>query len=130
MEWKIEELLPPEAIEVLKQESINVNCVNEQDGKLYAEIEFYSTHGGDQIFTIWFDKPAENVVTKFVPFDSFLAGWLSEQEAFDIDEYVKLWLENSAKCPLSARELVEDAEDVSNTLETVYAELVTVYNNL
>lgn len=131
MEWKIEELLPPEAIEVLKQESMNVNCVNEQDGQLYAEIEFFSKYEGDQIFTIWFDKPDEESSDEYPSFDSFLKSLYREYEVFDVDEYVKLWLDApSDKCHLNARQLVEDAEDVENTLEELYDKLSEVQNNL
>lgn len=131
MEWKIEELLPPEAIEVLEQEEIHVNCVQEQDDQLYAEIEFYSQGGGDQIFTIWFDKPDEESSDDYPSFDSFLDGLYREYESFDVDEYVQLWLEAPKNsCPLNARQLVEDAEDVENTLDELYDKLMEVYKNL
>lgn len=106
----LENVLCPEIIAVL--DDANISCdLSEQDGKYIAELEFTSDFGGDQIYNVWFEKEEAD--------KTFAYGLNDVYEGFDVDEYVEMWLEakhHGTKCPLNARQLVEDAESIEDFL--------------
>ena len=129
----LEDFLPQEAIEVLKQNNISYS-VYEQDRKYYAELEWCSLHDGDQIFTIWFSYRPDlwEKKAKLKALRSFCKDLNDAYESFDVDDYVEKWLEarKTGQCHLSARQLVEDGENVDETLKTLSEEIWEVHHRL
>lgn len=128
----LEEFLPQEAVDVLDSHNIS-HSVYEQDGQYYAELEWCSLHEGDQVFTIWFTfNPEEGDNAKLNALYRFKEKLYDLYEDFDVDDYVEMWLEarKTRQCHLSARQLVEDGEDVEETLETLFDEIDVVYRKI
>lgn len=82
-----------------------------QNDRTYAEIGKYSPAGEDFSMLIDFDKEDQT--------DTFISDLREYFENFDVDEHVEMWLPSRGKggCPLSVRELVEDAEAIEKMIE-------------
>lgn len=131
-ELKLEDFLPQEAVDVLDSHDIS-HPVYEQDGQYYTELEWYSLHDGDQIFTVWFKfNPEDGEDAKQNALYHFQKKLNDIYEDFDVDEYVEMWLEakKTRQCHLSARQLVEDGEDVDQTLKTISDEICEIYHKI
>lgn len=131
-ELKLEDFLPQEAVDVLDRHNIS-HPVYEQNGEYYTELEWYSMHDGNQVFTVWFKfNPEDGEDAKQNALYHFQKSLNGIYEGFDVDEYVKMWLEakETRQCPLSARQLVEDGEDVDKTLEAISDEICEIYHQI
>lgn len=82
-----------------------------QNDRTYAEIGKHSPAGEDFSMVIDFDKEDQA--------DTFISDLREYFENFDVNEHVEMWLPSRGKggCPLSVRELVEDAEAIEKMVE-------------
>lgn len=93
-------------------DALEWNCHRDSDGSL--ELKKYSPAGEDFVFYVdGMDIPRE--VAKYA-------------SGFDVDEHVELWIAGRGKggCPETARELVEDAEEIQKMLDELAESLMTV----
>lgn len=126
-ELHLENLLSASIINALDRHSVSYS-VSEQDGRYIAELEFYSDKGSNQIVNIWFDYDEEDSqYADSTACRSFAKGLKDYYESWDVDEYVYMWLEAKCNrhdiCPLNARELVEDAEQIDKFLKQLSTEI-------
>ena len=87
----------------------------EKNGQYVAELEWYSPAGEDFIVTLWFDGTSADFVREFADY----------AEDFDPEEHAAMWIENknSVSGVPSIRELIDDADEIKETLMRVAAEL-------
>lgn len=108
----INEVLSDKVVDVLDAYNCSYGrCEN--NGTNYAvEIEFKTSQGGDNVFTVYFDSDK-----------SFLKDLSAQARDFDVDEHVSLWLDAKKErpdvCPLNARQLVRDGYEVRRTLRNI-----------
>lgn len=90
-------------------EQLNICSVEFQNGRYYAEMEFYSDAGEDFIFTVWFDGTWGDFV------DNFRQYVID----FDPDEHAEMWVNSRGKdgVPNSIRTLIDDADSILEYLE-------------
>ena len=105
-------------IDLLENENINVSTPTKQNNQYYCEIEFESNAGEDVIETVWYDGTKKSFIDNF---DTLALE-------FDPDEHAELWVNSRGKngVPESIRELINDADDIKNTL----MDLASKLNNL
>ena len=80
----------------------------EQDGRYWTELEWYSPAGEDCLFLIWHDNTAE----------SFVKSFREYADDFDADEHAAEWIEirGTRGVPDSIRTLLDDAEEIKDRL--------------
>lgn len=91
-----------------------------QNNRTYVDLETYSPAGEDFGMTIDFD--AEDQA------ESFLKDLSDYADNFDVDEHVEMWMPSRGKkgCPSTARELVEDAEAITEMIKELFEVLYHV----
>lgn len=111
-------MLNERTINIFEENDITVHDREQQNGEFYREIEFYSNAGEDVIETIWYDGTDEG----------FIKAFRQLADDFDADEHAEMWIDGRGKSgvPDSVRELIDDAEEIKETLLTVADELETV----
>lgn len=107
--------LSEELLQALENRDMEIVYTGEQDGELASEIEFYSPAGEDVIVTIFHDGTDK----------SFADAFSSYSADFDPDEHAEMWVEGRGKngVPSSIRELIEDADAISDILRVTTEEL-------
>ena len=100
---KIKEVLEDEL-----GEQLNICSVGLQNGRYYAEMEFYSDAGEDFVFTVWFDGTWSDFVDNFRQYTI----------DFDPDEHAEMWVNSRGKngVPDSIRTLIDDADSIQEYL--------------
>lgn len=88
-----------------------------QNNRTYAEMEKHSPAGED--FSMIIDFNAKDQA------ETFLNDLQEYAEDFDVDNHVEMWLPERGKrgCPSTVRELVEDAEAISEMIKELYREV-------
>ena len=101
---KIKEVLEDEL-----GEQLNICSVEFQNGRYYAEMEFYSDAGEDFVFTVWFDGT----------WSDFCDNFRQYVIDFDPDEHAEMWVNSRGKngVPDSIRTLIDDADSILEYLE-------------
>ncbi|MBQ3543495.1 MAG: hypothetical protein IJA34_00660 [Lachnospiraceae bacterium] len=109
-------MLSEKIINILEANDIIIHKRNEQNGIFYREIEFYSSEGEDVIETVWYDGTEEN----------FVNGFKKLADDFDADDHAEMWINNrnNSGVPQSIRALIDDAEEIKNTLVSVANQLL------
>ena len=103
-------------VEVLEKHSINLLSTEKQNGEYITEMEFYSDAGEDFVFDVWHDRSTKSFVDAFEVYAN----------DFDPDEHAEMWIEARNRVsgvPSSIRSLIDDADDIKDTLENVATEL-------
>ena len=102
-------------IAILEENDITVSERYEQDGEYYREIEFYSPEGENVLETIWYDGTD----------DGFIEAFRQLANDFDADEHAEMWINNRnvEGVPDSVRALIDDAENIKDTLLEVAEKL-------
>ena len=102
-------------IAILEENDITVSERYEQDGEYYREIEFYSPEGEYVLETIWYDGTD----------DGFIEAFRQLADNFDADEHAEMWINNRnvKGVPDSVRALIDDAENIKDTLLEVAEKL-------
>lgn len=100
---------------VLDNNDVSVCCMDEQEGEVWAELEWYSPAGEDFCFAVWFDGTDAG----------FVEGFKSYSADFNPDEHAEMWVDGRGKngVPGSIRELIDDAEAISDHLQAVSSAL-------
>ena len=111
-------MLNERTMNIFEENDITVHDREQQNGEFYREIEFYSNAGEDVIETVWYDGTDEG----------FIKAFRQLADDFDADEHAEMWIDGRGKrgVPDSVRELINDAEEIKETLLTVADELETV----
>ena len=115
-------MLNEKTIAILEENDITVSERYEQDGEYYREIEFYSPEGEDVLETIWYDGTD----------DGFIEGFRQLADNFDADEHAEMWIDGRGKrgIPDSVRALIDDAENIKDTLLGVAEKLEGIEKKL
>ena len=115
-------MLNEKTITILEENDITVSERYEQDGEYYREIEFYSPEGEDVLETIWYDGTN----------DGFIEGFRQLSDNFDADEHAEMWIDGRGKrgIPDSVRALIDDAENIKDTLLGVAEKLEGIEKEL
>lgn len=115
-------MLNEKTIAILEENDITVSERYEQDGEYYREIEFYSPEGEDVLETIWYDGTD----------DGFIEGFRQLADNFDTDEHAEMWIDGRGKrgIPDSVRALIDDAENIKDTLLNVAEKLEGIEKEL
>ena len=115
-------MLNEKTIAILEENNITVSERYEQDGEYYREIEFYSPEGEDVLETIWYDGTD----------DGFIEGFRQLADNFDADEHAEMWIDGRGKrgIPDSVRALIDDAENIKDTLLGVAEKLEGIEKEL
>ena len=102
-------------IAILEENDITVSERYEQDGEYYREIEFYSPEGEDVYETVWYDGTD----------NGFIEAFRQLANDFDADEHAEMWINNRnvEGVPDSVRALIDDAENIKDTLLEVAEKL-------
>ena len=102
-------------ITILEENNMSVSDRYEMDGEYYREIEFYSPEGEDVCETIWYDGTD----------DGFIKAFRQLADNFDADEHARMWINtrNVKGVPDSVRALIDDAENIKDTLFKVAEKL-------
>ena len=108
-------MLNEKTIAILEENDITVSERYEQDGEYYREIEFYSPEGEDVCETIWYDGTDAGLIE----------GFRQLADNFDADEHAEMWIDGRGKrgIPDSVRALIDDAENIKDTLLNVSEKL-------
>ena len=108
-------MLNEKTIAILEENDITVSERYEQDGEYYREIEFYSPEGEDVCETVWYDGTD----------DGFIEAFRQLADNFDADEHAEMWINNRnvKGVPDSVRALIDDAENIKDTLLEVAEKL-------
>ena len=115
-------MLNEKTIAILEENDITVSERYEQDGEYYREIEFYSPEGEDVLETIWYDGTD----------DGFIEAFRQLADNFDADEHAEMWIDGRGKrgIPDSVRALIDDAENIKDTLLNVAEKLEGIEKEL
>lgn len=115
-------MLNEKTIAILEENDITVSERYEQDGEYYREIEFYSPEGEDVCETVWYDGTD----------DGFIEGFRQLADNFDADEHAEMWIDGRGKrgIPDSVRALIDDAENIKDTLLGVAEKLEGIEKKL
>ena len=108
-------MLNEKTITILDENDMTVSDRYEMDGEYYREIEFYSPEGEDVCETIWYDGTD----------DGFIEAFRQLANDFDADEHAGMWINtrNVKGVPNSVRALIDDAENIKDTLLKVAEKL-------
>ena len=108
-------MLNEKTITILDENDISVSDRYEMDGEYSREIEFYSPEGEDVCETIWYDGTD----------DGFIEAFRQLANDFDADEHAGMWINtrNVKGVPNSVRALIDDAENIKDTLLKVAEKL-------
>ena len=108
-------MLNEKTIAILEENDITVSERYEQDGEYYREIEFYSPEGEDVCETVCYDGTD----------DGFIEAFRQLADNFDADEHAGMWINNRnvKGVPDSVRALIDDAENIKDTLLEVAEKL-------
>ena len=108
-------MLNEKTITILEENNMSVSDRYEMDGEYYREIEFYSPEGEDVCETIWYDGTD----------DGFIKAFRQLADNFDADEHAGMWINtrNVKGVPDSVRALIDDAENIKDTLIEVAEKL-------
>lgn len=111
-------MLNERTMNIFEENDITVHDREQQNGEFYREIEFYSNAGEDVIETVWYDGTDEG----------FIRAFRQLADDFDADEHAEMWIDGRGERGVSdsVRELIDDAEEIKETLLTVADELETV----
>lgn len=101
--------------ETLSANDFRICSIEEQRGNYVAELEWYSPAGEDFIMVLWFVGTSADFIREFGKY----------AEDFDPEEHAAMWIENrnSVSGVPSIRELIDDADEIKETLMRVAAEL-------
>lgn len=124
----LENLIKENFEKVFYENDISITGIDfYREGDAWCEIEFYSKYGGDQIETIHFDVCSSDKNTLL----SFMDGVYDLSNDFDVDNYVELWVDSRGQngVPATVRELLEDGEDIKETLIDLYEDIKQHYKN-
>lgn len=115
-------MLNEKTVSILEENDITVSERYEQDGEYYREIEFYSPEGEDVCETVWYDGTN----------DSFIEAFRQFADNFDVDEHAEMWVNNRdvSGVPDSVRVLIDDAENIKDTLLDVAEKLEGIEKEL
>lgn len=115
-------MLSEKTIAILEENDVTVSERYEQDGEYYREIEFYSPEGEDVLETIWYDGTN----------DGFIKAFRKNADNFDADEHAEMWIDGRGKrgVPDSVRALIDDAENIKDTLLDVAEKLEGIEKEL
>ena len=106
-------------VEVLEKNSINILSTEKQGKEYCTELEFYSNAGEDFVFCVFHDRTMKSFADMFEVYAI----------DFDPDEHAEMWIEARNRVsgvPSSIRSLIDDADDIKDTLENVATELNNV----
>lgn len=109
-------MLSEKIINILEANDIKISDREGRQGEYYREIEFYSPEGEDVIETIYYDGTEED----------FVNGFKEIADNFDADDHAEMWINNRnvPGTPQSVRALIDDAEEIKNTLVSVANQLL------
>lgn len=101
--------------DLLEANDISLCGLEEQDGRCWSEMEWYTPEGEDFIFTVWFDGTDADFIRKFAEYAA----------DFDPDEHAEMWVDSRGKngVPNSIRALIDDADAIKKMLRIVAADL-------
>ena len=95
----------------LENNDFRICSIEKQNGKYVAELEWYSPAGEDFIVTLWFDGTSADFVREFADYaDDF------DPETHAVEQY-------GMRGAPGIRDLLDDADEIKNTLMRVAAEL-------
>ena len=115
-------MLNEKTVSILEENDITVSERYEQDEEYYREIEFYSPEGEDVCETIWYDGTD----------DGFIEAFRQLADNFDSDEHAEMWINSRdvSGVPDSVRALIDDAENIKDTLLDVAEKLEGIEKEL
>lgn len=116
---RIEKRLPKKIMDVLESLDWELNCVEKEDGKYYAEIENYSPAGENLVETIWYNGTGKGFIEA-------VQEWASD---YDADEHAEMWigLRGQRGVPNSIRVLANDADEIGEMFDDLAEKLSLVY---
>lgn len=128
---KLSELLSKEILGVLDDNDVFYDEAehHRQNEEYTVEIAFTTPRGGDENHIVAF-----NDYGKEYNDEEFCSGLEDCYNAFDINEYVTMWLQAKATdqriCPLDAVELVEEAQWIDEFLHKLYLQANEALRNI
>lgn len=110
-------MLNERTMNIFEENDITVHDREQQNGEFYREIEFYSNAGEDVIEIVWYDGTDEG----------FIKAFRQLADDFDVNDHAAMYIGDRGNhgIPDSVRELIDDAEEIKETLLTVADELET-----
>ncbi len=111
-------MLNERTMNIFEENDITVHDREQQNGEFYREIEFYSNAGEDVIEIVWYDGTEEG----------FIKAFRQLADDFDVNDHAAMYIGDRGNhgIPDSVRELIDDAEEIKETLLIVADELETV----
>ena len=107
-------------IKILENNDINIICTEKgfNTKNYYTELEFFTDAGEDFVFSVWHNGTKESFINAFCEYAA----------DFDADEHAEMWVNMRGQrgVPESIRTLIEDADGIAATLETIADKLKEV----